>query len=186
MICVISGTNRPDSKTREISRLIVNTLNEIQDDEVELIDLQDIPSESLSNMMYSSAGQDQWIREVQDKYIVPSEKWIIITPEYNGSYAGVLKVFIDALSVRAYNDTFNGKYVGLIGISSGRAGNLRGMEHLTGVLQYLKMHVFHNKLPISRIETLVNESGNVDEETRGEIKKMLTDYIEFTPSYKVI
>jgi NAD(P)H-dependent FMN reductase len=107
---------------------------------------------------------------------------LIITPEYNGSFAGVLKVFIDALSVRHYNDTFNGKYVGLVGISSGRAGNLRGMEHLTGILQYLKMHVFHDKLPISRIETVVNEDGQVDDETSTLITKMLQGYLEFTPT----
>ncbi|NNF35899.1 MAG: NAD(P)H-dependent oxidoreductase [Saprospiraceae bacterium] len=182
MICVISGTNRLDSKTREISKLIVKTLQELQDEKVIMIDLKEIPSESLSNMMYSKSGQDPWVTDIQDKYILPSDKWLIITPEYNGSFAGVLKVFIDALSVRHYNETFNGKFVGLVGISSGRAGNLRGMEHLTGILQYLKMHVFHDKLPISRIETVVSEDGQVDEETATLITQMLEGYLEFTPA----
>ena len=49
----------------------------------------------------------------------------------------------------------------LVGVADGRAGNLRGMEHLTGILQYLKLHVYHNKLPISVINKVFDESGNM-------------------------
>ena len=180
MICVISGTNRPDSKTSEVSQYIVKRLKEVQNDEISFLDLKDIPSESLSNMMYQMDGQDSWVRNIQDEAILPSKRWIIITPEYNGSYAGVLKVFIDALSVREYNKTFQEKYVALVGISSGRAGNLRGMEHLTGVLQYLKMNVYHNKLPISRIEEMIEEDGLLNNETTNSLDELLTGFLTFS------
>jgi hypothetical protein len=35
------------------------------------------------------------------------------------------------------------------------------MEHLTGSLLYLKMHVHHNRLPISLVTTLFNENGQL-------------------------
>jgi NAD(P)H-dependent FMN reductase len=47
---------------------------------------------------------------------------------------GSLKLFIDACSVREYKQNFKGKKAALVGIASGRAGNLRGMDHLTGVM----------------------------------------------------
>lgn len=44
------------------------------------------------------------------------------------------------------------------------SGNLRGMEHLTGVLHYLKMHVYHHKLPISLVNKLLAENGGFNNE----------------------
>ena len=51
------------------------------------------------------------------------------------------------------------KDVCLVGVSTGRAGNLRGLDHLTGILNYLKAHVYHNKLPISVVDRIMNEHG---------------------------
>jgi NAD(P)H-dependent FMN reductase len=51
------------------------------------------------------------------------------------------------------------KDVCLVGVSTGRAGNLRGLDHLTGILNYLKAHVYHNKLPISAVDRIMNEHG---------------------------
>jgi NAD(P)H-dependent FMN reductase len=83
-----------------------------------------------------------------------------VTPEYNGSFPGVLKVVLDSIHPKEWNH----KYACLVGVSDGRAGNLRGMDHLAGVLQYLKMHVYHNKLPISLITKLFNADGTFNNE----------------------
>jgi NAD(P)H-dependent FMN reductase len=54
----------------------------------------------------------------------------------------------------------------LVGVSSGRAGNLRGLIHLTGMLNYLNITVHPNQLPISRVETLFNaENSIIDNDT---------------------
>ena len=81
-------------------------------------------------------------------------------------------MFIDALSVRKYEETFSGKVAALIGIASGRAGNLRGMEHLTGVLNFLKMHVYPDKLPISGIKEIIDNSGELDTWTKKSINDL--------------
>jgi NAD(P)H-dependent FMN reductase len=56
------------------------------------------------------------------------------------------------------------KHVCLVGVADGRAGNLRGLEHLTGILHYLKMHVYHNKLPISGVNKMMNGEGGFTED----------------------
>ena len=56
-----------------------------------------------------------------------------------------------------------GKKACLVGVSDGRAGNLRGMEHLTGILHYLKMHVYYDKLPISVVNLVMDAEGNFNE-----------------------
>lgn len=181
MICIVSGTNRPDSSTSAVTRYIYNYLVGYQEEVVELISLEDIPGDVLNNSMYEEKGQSEYISNIQDNILIPSNLWIIVTPEYNGSYAGVFKVFIDALSVRKYDETFAGKHVALIGISSGRAGNLRGMEHLTGVLNYLKMHVFPDKLPISSIQDIIDENGELDAWTKKSIHELINEFLFFAP-----
>ena len=87
-------------------------------------------------------------------------------------------MFFDALSVRKYGESFKGKKVALIGVSAGRAGNLRGMEHLTGFLNYLGMIVYPDKLPISNIEQQL-EGDNLNEETRNAMENWTNGLKEF-------
>lgn len=115
-------------------------------------------------------------QKIIDDYILTSEKLVFISPEYNGSYPGILKIFLDSI----HPDINRGKKVALIGVSSGRAGNLRGMEHLTGVLNYLGMFVHPNKQPISSIGNLLNENGIViDEITLAVLKKHISDFVNW-------
>ena len=182
MICIISGTNRPNSSTLKVAEYIYDYLKEHQDDPINLLTLEDLPGDVLNNLMYEKAGQSQYIADLQDRLLIPSSRWIIVTPEYNGSYAGVFKLFLDALSVRKYDETFTNKHVALFGISTGRAGNLRGMEHLTGVLNYLKMHVFPEKLPISSIHDIIGEDDELETWTKKGINDVLNEFLIFAPA----
>ncbi|MBL7884482.1 MAG: NAD(P)H-dependent oxidoreductase, partial [Bacteroidia bacterium] len=86
------------------------------------------------------------------------------------------KTFFDAI----HPDVNRGKKVAMVGVASGRAGNLRGMEHLTGVLNYLGMHIHPNKLPISSILTLLDENGELkDENTIKALEKHASDVLMF-------
>jgi NAD(P)H-dependent FMN reductase len=130
--------------------------------------------------MYESDGQGDSIRRAQEKYFIPASKWIMISPEYNGSYPGALKLMIDALSVREADRTFKNKKVALVGISSGRAGNWLGMNHLTSILNYLKMNVFYNKLAIRNISAVLNDRNELtDSKTRSFIEKQMEDFLSF-------
>jgi chromate reductase, NAD(P)H dehydrogenase (quinone) len=180
MVLIINGTNRPNNKTQHISQFCVQYLKESTDLEVRYINLEDLTSDIINSNMYSADGQAPFLNIIQDDLIIPFNKWIIISPEYNGSFPGILKLFIDALSVRKYGQTFAGKKVGLIGVASGRAGNLRGMEHLTSLLNYLKVTVFYNKLPISSISSVLNQNNEVDENNLNALKAYLDEFIAWS------
>ncbi|MBK8705893.1 MAG: hypothetical protein IPN33_21635 [Saprospiraceae bacterium] len=49
----------------------------------------------------------------------------------------------------------------MVGIATGRAGNLRGIDQLTGVLNHVGTIVLPNKLPISRIYSIMNKQGEI-------------------------
>ena len=66
----------------------------------------------------------------------------------------------------------------MTGVADGRAGNLRGMDHMTGVLNYLKVTVLHNKIPLSRINEEIDKEGNLlKEETVKLISNQLDEFL---------
>jgi chromate reductase, NAD(P)H dehydrogenase (quinone) len=68
----------------------------------------------------------------------------------------------------------------LTGISSGRAGNLRGMDHLTGSLNFLNVTVHPNKLPISGVDKLLEGSGVIsDQPTVSAMENQVDEFIHF-------
>ena len=178
MITIISGTNRKQSECLQFAKLYYDFLTQKSEETIKILALEQIPHDWFHPDMYDF--QSESLQEIQDEYMLPADKFIYITPEYNGSFPGVLKLFIDACSVREYSRTFKGKKAALVGVATGRAGNLRGMDHLTGVLHHVGTHVLPNKLPISRIRHLKNGAGEViDKGTLKAIEKHVEEFLEF-------
>lgn len=128
MITVISATNRKDSEAQDFAKFYVKTLSARTSEEVKLLALEEIPHDWFHPDMYAEKGQSPSLARLQDEYMLPAGKFVFVIPEYNGSFPGVLKLFLDACSVRKYHETFKGKKAALLGVASGRAGNLRGMD----------------------------------------------------------
>ena len=74
------------------------------------------------------------------------------------------KLFLDASPVRS----FQNKYSSMIGLSDGHAGNMRGQDHLTGVLHYLKTHVHFDKPKLSGITKWLSPEGVLTNENYAE------------------
>ncbi len=151
-IVVFSCTNRPDSNTLKVSRIYERILKERNYD-VSILDFSLLPKDIAFAETFGKRTLEY--AQLAADYVSPINKFIFVAPEYNGSFPGILKVFLETIHPREWAD----KYACLVGVSDGRAGNLRGMDHLTGVLHYLKMHVFHNKLPISVIGKVMDSDG---------------------------
>ncbi len=181
MLTLIVGTNRKDNRTALFVQDYFDILRELGESEVKILDLSAIPHDWFSPEMYHEPAAS--LIALQDEYIIPAEQFVILAPEYNGSIPGVLKLFLDACSVREYEASFKGKHALLTGIASGRAGNLLGMDHLNAVLQHLGMHVSPNKLPISSISSLRDKNNVlIDKETRELIRQQLSDFLKIAAS----
>ena len=173
MITIISGTNRPQSNTLKIARQYAQ-LMEKQGVKPQLLSLEIVPADIAFNELFNK--RSTMFQQILDEYIIPSTKFVIISPEYNGSFPGILKTFIDAI----HPDINRGKKAALVGVSTGRAGNLRGMDHLTGILNYLGFHVMPNKLPISNVLTLLNKNNNInDPATINVLEKHIADFLKY-------
>ena len=185
MTTLVSGTNRDGSNTKILVEAIRDLMVYETKDEVKILDLCDLQGVDINNSMFSPDRQHPIIRDLQNEYILPASKFVFVIPEYNGSYPGILKYFIDACSVREYANNFINKRAFLIGVSTGRAGNLRGLDHLTSVLNYLQTHVHPVRLPVSRVTDVFDPKTPkiVDEELLALFEKHLYPFVnQYAPT----
>lgn len=174
MITVISGTNRKGSRSSMIANVYFEKIKAATSEDVQFLDLADLP-DFVNNSMYESPTDA--FAELQEKYLFPSSSFVFIIPEYNGGVPGIFKTVIDASDIKKawYN-----KKAMITGVAAGRAGNLRGLDHLTNMLNYIQMDILKNKLPISSIVSLIDENGQLtDEGTHKAIDKQIEDFLGF-------
>jgi chromate reductase, NAD(P)H dehydrogenase (quinone) len=164
MVTIISGTNRKHSNTSKIAGEYQLILRE-KGIEAEILSLED-----LDLLHYNTAFET-----IENDILIPTTHFIIISPEYNGSFPGVLKMLFD--TSRSHEIWFHKKAL-LTGVATGRAGNLRGMDHLADVLNYVKITVHPNKLPISAVNSVVGSDGKIiDKNTLKAINQQLDEFI---------
>ena len=136
---------------------------------------EDVHLLSLENKQVWERGPAMLAMEKQ--YLIPAQKFVFIMPEYNASFPGILKMMIDNSDVKK---CWWFKKAALVGISDGRAGNLRGIEHMTSILHYLKVHVLYNKLLISRITEEIDAHGLIlKPETEELINMQIDEFLKF-------
>lgn len=166
MITIISGTNRPDSNTIKVAEQYLQLLSN-----------KGIKASFLSLVGLNVHERNLEIEKLENDFLIPTDKFIFISPEYNGSIPGVLKSLIDSTDIKK---VWWGKKALLTGVSTGRAGNLRGMEHLTSILHYVKVVVHPNKLPISIVDKLLDGVGVItDKGTLDAIDVQLDEFLQF-------
>ena len=166
MTTIISGTNRPDSMTLRTANLYYKLLSGHSDD-VQLL--------SLENKQIWERGPAMLALEKQ--YLVPAQKFVFIIPEYNASFPGILKLMIDNSDIKK---CWWYKKAMLVGLSDGRAGNLRGLEHLTAILHYMKVHVLYNKMLLSRINEEIDSNGElIKQETADQVHQQIEEFLNF-------
>lgn len=154
MITIIAGTNRPNSNTLKVANYYQKQLK-IKGLSSKVLSLAQLPADVLNTDLYGK--RSALFQQLQD-LVYQTEKFIFILPEYNGSYPGVLKVFIDACN---FPDSFTHKKAALVGIASGKYGNIRGVDHFTGVCHYINLHVLPLRLHIPNIKNEINENGDL-------------------------
>ena len=147
MIKIIVGTNRKNSVSKTIAELYQRLLNE-RGEQSEILELENLPSDFIEGALYENNGKHDSYNEFHDQ-LVDGKKFVFIVPEYNGSFPGILKTFIDGMT---YPNTFRNKKCALVGISSGIGGGGIAMSHLTDIFHYLGMHVLALKPRLAKIE----------------------------------
>ncbi|WP_296618347.1 NADPH-dependent FMN reductase [Marivirga sp.] len=148
MITIISGTNRQNSVSAKVAHLYKSLLLQHQT-ESNIIDLADLPKDFVYTALYDNNGKNPEFNKFLEQ-LRASDKYVFIIPEYNGSFPGALKAFIDGME---YPNSFQNKKCALVGISSGMQGAGLALSHMTDIFNYLGMNVLALKPKLARIES---------------------------------
>ncbi|MXV50764.1 NADPH-dependent FMN reductase [Pedobacter sp. HMF7647] len=173
MVTIVAATNRTGSYTLKLSEYYQKKLKEHGVD-ADILTLTDLPANILHTDLYGNRSKE--FQPIQD-LVTATEKFLFVVPEYNGSFPGVLKLFVDACK---FPESFFGKKAALLGLSSGKYGNVRGIEHFTGICHYINLHVMPLRLHIPQINLEFNENGDLfKEDTVKFTDQQISRFVEF-------
>lgn len=168
MISIISATNRANSLSYKVAVFYSEMLTE-KGVENKVLSLCDLPSDFMFSNAYGESTQP--FQDIVDSHFSCADKFVVVSPEYHGSYPGIFKALVDCLGA----PYFQTKKVALVGVATGRSGNLRGMEHLTSLFHHLKAEVFSSKPKLSEVHKLMDDHGRL---TNAETISLLQDQID--------
>ena len=165
MYTIIAGTNRSGSHTEKVTNHYQAVLksNGIT---ANIFSLKDI----------DIVERNEAFSKIEIDLLIPTQKFIFIIPEYNGSFPGILKAMIDISDVK---QVWWGKKALLTGVSTGRAGNLRGIDQLTAILNHMKVTVHYNKIPLSQIDKIMEDGLITNSSTLKDIDTQINEFINF-------
>ena len=169
---VISGTNRPNSRSLRVAQKVQEIYRSLGE-EIGLIDLRELPLQELDGSQYGKNKPEALQKTISD--LIASDGIILVCPEYNGSYPGALKYFIDHWD---YPVTFEARPICFIGIG-GKFGGVRPCEHLQQVFAYRNAYIFPERVFFFNVWTQFEDDIINDSETSKLLKVQAQGFQKF-------
>jgi NAD(P)H-dependent FMN reductase len=148
-IPVILGTARQGRESERAAQFVFEQTKKRAGVETELIDVRKLP------MKLDDAGE-QMKDQKFSATIERCDGLIIVTPEYNHSFPGLLKHALD-MNLKEYIH----KAVGICGVSAGPFGGARVIESLLPVMRELGLVTIFEDVNFGKIGSLFDERGNL-------------------------
>ncbi len=170
---IISGTDRPNSNALRVSAYLQRQYQQ-EGIDAGIIDLQDFPIEQVSGGRYG-----EHLPEVDDfvGQAVEADGLVMVCPEYNGGYPGILKLFIDYMP---FPGSLDKKPIAMVGEANGAFGGLRAVEQLQQVVGYRNAHVFPERVFISRVNENFDEEEGIKDQLQQELlASQITHFPQF-------
>ena len=114
-----------------------------------ILDLVNLPNDFTVSAMYENSGKNEEFNNLKS-LLEQTDKFVFIVPEYNGSYPGVLKAFIDGLP---YPNSFTNKKAALVGLSSNMHGAIVALSHMNDIFSYLGMNTLALRVKLAQIQS---------------------------------
>ena len=165
-IPLILGTARQGRESERVARFVFEQTKKRAAVETEFIDVRTLP------MRLDDAGE-QMKDPAFSKTIERCDGVIVVTPEYNHGYPGLLKHALD-MNLKEYIH----KAVGICGVSAGQMGGARVIENLLPVMRELGLVMIFEDVNFGKVGTLFDERGNLlDDNYVGRVNKFLDELI---------
>ena len=146
---LILGTNRKDRKSVFVAEWLYGEMEKRAEIETRFFDVKDF-----------ALPQDDYGTQIKDAFpewrdaIIRADGLVIVSPEYNHGYPGVLKSVLDLL-LKEYIH----KAVALVGVSGGTFGGTRVIESLLPVVRELGLAVTFTDLNFPKVQEKFDQNG---------------------------
>ena len=148
-IPIILGTVRQGRMSEAIAQFIFQQVQQQNGIETELIDIRALP------IPVDNAGTDAKIPSFSET-MQRADGYIIVVPEYNHTYPGLLKHVLD-LNYKEYLH----KAVGVCSVSAGPFGGIRAVEALLPTFKAFGLSTIVPDLNISNVNEIVDAAGQI-------------------------
>lgn len=154
-IPVILGSTRRGRQSVKVAKYVVRELAATGRAEIELLDLQEYNFPIMEERLRMRDDPPARVQEFSDK-LNRADAIVIVTPEYNNGYPGVLKNALDY-----FYPEYRRKPFGIVTVSAGGFGGLNCLMLLRQVIFGLGAFSIPSSLPISKVQTSFDEDGNL-------------------------
>jgi NAD(P)H-dependent FMN reductase len=165
-IPIILGTSRQGRRSEYVARFVFEQTKKRTDVETELIDVRQLP------MRLDDAGE-QMKDTAFSATIERCDGIILVVPEYNHGYPGLLKHALD-MNLEEYIH----KAVGICGVSAGPFGGARVIEALLPVMRELGLVTIFWDVNFGNVESVFDRRGKLlDQSYFRRLDKFLNELI---------
>jgi chromate reductase len=173
MIVQLIATNRPGSNTAKVAAHVAE-IYAAKGSPLHIVDLHKLPPEIFAPTSYAEKPASfAPFQEAMSK----ASGIVVVTPEYNGSFPGVFKYFVDMLK---FPETFTGKPFAFVGLSAGIGGAVRPVEQFSTLVIYLRGILYPGTVNIPGINNHLNESDRLKTpELIERLEKQADGFIKF-------
>ncbi len=152
-IPIILGTAREGRQSEKVANFMLGEVKKAGHTS-EIIDVRDYRIPATDNTEESAVA-----KKLESK-ITPADAVVIVSPEYNHSFPGELKMTLDLLW-----EQYAKKPVGFCGVSSGMIGGARAVEQLRLVSIQLQMIPIFETLYFPKVHYLFDEQGGIKDKS---------------------
>ena len=152
-IPIIVGSTRRDRQTIKVARFVFARLKQRNGVETELLDLAEYNFPIMEERLHHRTDPPPRLQEYAEK-IDRAASLIIVTPEYNNGYPGVLKNALDYLLPE-----YERKPIGIVTVSAGGFGGINCLAQLRLVTLGMGAFPIPESFSVSRVRDSFKDDG---------------------------
>lgn len=173
-IPILLGTARKGRQSEKVANYVLEQVKKA-DIGTELMDVREFSTQDTIPSWEENMRANQW-----KETIVKANALIIVSPEYNHSIPGELKIALDTLY-----EEYKNKPVAICSVSRGPLGGARMVENILPILAAFQMIYVNNPVRFANVEELFNEEGQIlDKKYDERVTKMLEELTKITNAYQ--
>lgn len=174
-IPVILGSIRRNRESVKVANLVVNSLAKRPCVTTELLDLKHFDLPMMEERLRFRDDAPPAVREFSED-ISRADAIVIVTPEYNSGYPGVLKNALDYLK-----EEYRRKPFGIVTVSAAWSGGMLCLAALRQVVLHLGGVPIPAILPVPKVQEAFDEQGNLlDKSFQQRVHVYIDDLLWFT------